>query len=82
MHINRSYRGYEVEVMPEDSVGANETILYITGSWYGPEPEVGINNKWFEIDDIRNEDNISVLKYIEDDNWLMSVDRAINELGE
>jgi hypothetical protein len=69
--------GYMVDAESEDTVGANEDTLYVTGNWLPPEPEVGVNTWGFEITDIRNENNISVLELITDESWLIATELSI-----
>lgn len=69
--------GYPVEATSEDAVGANEDAVYVTGRWLPPEPDLGIKGWGFEITDIRNKDNISVLDLIADDDWLIATSEYI-----
>lgn len=70
---------FEVDATSEDSVGANETTVFVKGRIYPAEPDVGINRATFVIEDIVNADGISVLELIEDQDWLSDVRQTIEE---
>ena len=69
---------YEVDADSEDLIGANYDTVFVTGDWLPAEPEVNYAGG-FELTDIRDENNISLMRYQEDHDWLLRVQEQITD---